>query len=320
MQDNEVYSANRFSLYHVIKALKRTRLFLAGGGNLLQDNTSTRSILYYLSMLQLAKRYKAKAMLFANGIGPINRRANQCKTAKVLNQLDAITLREPVSLEELKKMGVTRPEIHVTSDPAILLNPVPEEDVDRIMAKEGIPSDKPLIGISVRKWADMSYLDAIAALADYCADRFDACPVFIPMQHPTDVYVCEAIIRRMNRKAWLIGGYYRPEELLGFIGRLTLMIGMRLHSLIYASSQMVPALGLVYESKVDAFLKEVSQPSAGTPLQLDCQKVYRLLDDLWENREAMREKLREARERLVLLAQENVDIALSLLNQDRKQQ
>ena len=319
MQDNEVYSANRFSLYHVIKALKRTRLFLAGGGNLLQDNTSTRSILYYLSMLQLAKRYKAKAMLFANGIGPINRRANQCKTAKVLNQLDAITLREPVSLEELKKMGVTRPEIHVTSDPAILLNPVPEEDVDRIMAKEGIPSDKPLIGISVRKWADMSYLDAIAALADYCADRFDACPVFIPMQHPTDVYVCEAIIRRMNRKAWLIGGYYRPEELLGFIGRLTLMIGMRLHSLIYASSQMVPALGCL-RIKVDAFLKEVSQPSAGTPLQLDCQKVYRLLDDLWENREAMREKLREARERLVLLAQENVDIALSLLNQDRKQQ
>jgi len=317
MRNDEVDSVNRFSIFHVIKALKRTRLFMAGGGNLLQDNTSTRSILYYLTMLQLAKRYNAKTMLFANGIGPINRRINRRKAARVLNGLDAITLREPVSLEELKKMGVTSPEIHVTSDPAILLDPIPDEDIDRIMAKEGVPSDRPLIGISVRKWADMSYLDAIAALADYCVDRFNACPVFIPMQHPSDVNVCEAIIKRMSRNAWLIRGYYQPEELLGLISRLTLMIGMRLHSLIYAASQMVPALGLVYEPKVDAFLKEVSQPSAGTPLHMDCRKVYGLLDDLWENRDAMREKLKDGMERLIVLARENVDVAMNLLEQDR---
>ena len=89
-----------------------------------------------------------------------------------------------MSYEELKKMGVTNPPIQITSDPAILLDPVPAKDVDRIMAEENIPTDKPLIGISVRKWADMSYLDSIAALADYCVDRFDAHPVFIPMQHP----------------------------------------------------------------------------------------------------------------------------------------
>jgi len=313
MRKNEVDAVNRFSPYHVIKAMKRARLFMAGGGNLLQDNTSTRSIIYYLSMLQMAKRYKAKTMLFANGIGPINRRVNRRKAAKVLNRVDAITLREHLSLDELRKLGITNPEIHVTSDPAILLEPVPDENVDRIMAKEGIPSDKPLIGISVRKWADMSYLDGIAALADYCADRFGACPVFIPMQHPSDVYVCEAIVRRMTRKARIISGYYEPEELLGFIRRLEIMIGMRLHSLIYAASQMVPVLGLVYEPKVEAFLKEVSQPSAGTPLHMDCQKVYRLLDELWENRDAMREKLREAKERLAALARESVDVALGLL-------
>ena len=143
MRNNDVFAINRFSIYHVIKAMKRTRLFVAGGGNLIQDNTSTRSIMYYLSMLRLAKRYKAKAMLFANGIGPINRRINRRNAAKVLNQLDAITLREPVSYEELKKMGVTNPPIQITSDPAILLDPVPAKDVDRIMAEENIPTDKP---------------------------------------------------------------------------------------------------------------------------------------------------------------------------------
>ena len=313
MRNTQVNAVNRFSPYHVIKVMKRTRLFLAGGGNLIQDNTSTRSILYYLAMLRLAKRFNAKTMLFANGIGPINRRANWRSAAKVLNRLDAITLREPVSYEELKKMGVTRPIIHITSDPAVLLNPVPANEVDRILASEGIPTDKPLIGISVRKWADMSYLDKIAALGDYCVEHFDAHPVFIPMQHPSDVNVCESIIKRMKHRAWLIRNIYQPEELLGFTQRLSLMIGMRLHSLIYASNQMVPVLGLVYEPKVDAFLKEVSQPSAGSPLNMDFQQVCSLLDDLWDNREAMREKLVKARERLVELANRNVDVALSLL-------
>lgn len=313
LRNNEVTAVNRFNLCHVIKVMKQSRLFLAGGGNLIQDNTSTRSIVYYLFMLRLAKRCKVKTMLFANGIGPINRRINWRSAAQVLDRLDAITLREPISYDELKKMGVTKPPIRITSDPAILLNPVPAEEVDRIMTAEGIPSDKPLIGISVRKWADLSYLDKIAALGDYCVDRFGAHPVFIPMQHPSDLNVCEAIIKRMNHKASLIRNIYQPEELLGFIQRLTLMIGMRLHSLIYASNQTVPVLGLVYEPKVDAFLKEVAQPSAGTPLNMDFEQVCRLLDDLWYNREAMREKLAKARERLVELAQQNVDVALGLL-------
>lgn len=313
MRINGVKAINRFNIFRVARVFKNTRLFMAGGGNLIQDNTSTRSILYYLFMLRLAKRYNTKTMLFANGIGPINRRTNFRKAAKVLNQLDAITLREPLSYEELKRMGVTRPSIYVTSDPAILLEPVTPEIVESIMAREGIPSGRPLIGISVRKWSDMSYLDSIAALGDYCVDRFNACPVFIPMQHPSDVNVCENIIKRMNHQACLVRGLYQPEELLGFIRRLDLMIGMRLHSLIYASNQAVPALGLVYEPKVEAFLREVSQPSAGTPLNMDCQKVYRLLDDLWEKREEMSEKLKETRERLAALAWRNADIAIELL-------
>lgn len=313
MRTDGVNAVNRFNIFSVKKVMKQTRLFLAGGGNLIQDNTSTRSIRYYLYMLELAKRYNAKAMLFANGIGPIKRGFNRRKAANVLNMLDAITLREPLSLEELRKMGVTKPDIHVTSDPVILLDPVSDEEVDRIMETENIPADKPLIGISVRKWADMSYLDSIAAIADYCVDRFGARPVFIPLQHPSDVYVCEAIMKRMNHEASLIRGLYQPEELLGIIGRLSLMIGMRLHSLIYASNRAVPALGLVYETKVEAFLKEVSQPSAGDLLNMDCAEVCKVLDELWNNRGEVRERLKKTKERLVVLAGRNVDIALSLL-------
>lgn len=312
--EHEVDSIHRFNIPRASKVLKKTRVFLAGGGNLIQDDTSTRSILYYLFMLGLARRCRAKTMLFANGIGPIERRINWYFAAKALNKLDAITLRDPVSYKELQSMGITKPTIQVTSDPAILLEAVDKSVIDELISKEEIPQDKPLIGISVRKWADLSYFPEIAAIADFCIERFNAHPVFIPMQHPSDLNACQSIMLRMKHKASIIRGIYAPEAMLGFTGRLSLMIGMRLHSLVYAANQGIPLLGLVYEPKVDAFLKEVSQPSAGSLLKIDHDQVCKLLEGIWANREKIGQNLKVSREKLIGPAQKNIAIAFELLN------
>ena len=68
-----VDSVYRFNLFKVIRILKKSRLFLAGGGSLIQDNTSTRSIWYYLTVLKMAKKLGINSMLFANGIGLLNK-------------------------------------------------------------------------------------------------------------------------------------------------------------------------------------------------------------------------------------------------------
>ena len=54
--------------------MRKSKLFLNGGGNLLQDNTSTRSLIYYLGMIWLAKKMDMKTMIYANGIGPLNKK------------------------------------------------------------------------------------------------------------------------------------------------------------------------------------------------------------------------------------------------------
>jgi polysaccharide pyruvyl transferase CsaB len=313
IRDHEVNSIHRFNLLRAIGILKKTRLFLAGGGNLIQDNTSTRSILYYLYMLGLARRCGAKTMLFANGIGPIVRNINRKLVIRTLNRLDAITLREPVSFDELKSMGVDKPPIHITSDPAIMLESAPDSAVDELIKAEGIPADKPLVGISVRKWADLSYLEEIAAIADFCAESLGAHPVFIPMQYPSDLNICRSVMDRMRSQASVIARDYPPEYILGFTGRLSLMIGMRLHSLIYAACRGVPMLGMIYEPKVDAFLKEVSQPSTGSLLKMDHDHVTGLLREIWANREKISEELKCSRNALLELSRRNVEIAFNLL-------
>lgn len=313
MRNFQVDSINRFNLIKVSRQLRKTRLFLAGGGSLIQDNTSTRSILYYLTVLKLAKHSGAKTMLFANGIGPIKRSVNRTFAAKILNQLHAISLRDSESYNEIKALGIQKPQIYVTSDPAVLLEPARKEAIDRLMKDEGIPLDKPLVGFSIRKWYQNGYLEKVAFLADYCVEHLGAHPVFMPMQYPTDFEISKTIVGYMKHPATIIQQMYPPEVILGFTGRLHLMVGMRLHSLIYAASQCVPMLGLVYEPKVESFLKEINQPSAGTLENLDGNRICALIEKIWSDRELICQDLQNSIERLKIMAHSNILSAHHLL-------
>ena len=72
----------RFQVWKVLRALRQCDALLSGGGSLLQDRTSTRSLLYYLSIIRLAERFHKPVMLYANGIGPVSKPANRRRVKK----------------------------------------------------------------------------------------------------------------------------------------------------------------------------------------------------------------------------------------------
>ena len=308
-----VDSVNRFNLFKVVSILKKSRLFLAGGGSLIQDNTSTRSIWYYLTVLRMAKRLGTKTMLFANGIGPIKRSFNRRFAGKVLNELQAISLRDAASFNEIKALGINKPEIYVSSDPAVLLEAPDENKVDLLIKMENIPTEKPLIGFSIRKWANSGYVDIIAEIADYCVEKYNSHPVFIPMQYPMDFDISQAIASKMKHASSIVTNMYSPDIILGLTARLKLMVGMRLHSIIYAATQCIPLIGLVYEPKVEAFLKEINQLSAGNIEYLDAKKICEQLDNIWKNEAKIRDELCKSKKRLSIMSQANVVNAYDML-------
>ena len=63
----------------------------------------------------------------------------------------------------------------------------------------------------------------------------------------------------MEEPSWLLESRWRPEELMGVIGQSELVISMRLHTLIFASGQGVPMVGIVYDPKVSGFLDYLGQ-------------------------------------------------------------
>jgi polysaccharide pyruvyl transferase CsaB len=149
---HNVASINRLNILSVIRHMKRTRVLIKGGGSLIQDGTSTRSLVYYVMLMFLSKRYGQGLMLYANGIGPVIKEKNRSRAKKALDICDYITLREPDSMEELKRLGVNNPHVSLSSDPVLATEPLDGEPLGEILKREGIDRKNGYAVVSLRNW------------------------------------------------------------------------------------------------------------------------------------------------------------------------
>ena len=146
----KVRSINRFNIFKIMRYMRRTKLLISGGGSLVQDVTSTKSLLYYLFVIKSAKKYGMKVMVYASGIGPLKKHRNKALAAKILNTTDIISLREPASYDELKLLGVSKPPVYVTTDPAFALEKAADNEIRKILEKEGLDFDRQYYVVSLR--------------------------------------------------------------------------------------------------------------------------------------------------------------------------
>jgi polysaccharide pyruvyl transferase CsaB len=306
-----VCSINRINILRIINVLKRTKLFISGGGNLIQDTTSARSLYYYLGLIWIAKKLKKRVMIYANGIGPLKRIINRKITSVILDKTDRITLRDNISLEELDSLKVSRDKVSITADPALVLQPADITTVNKILEKENINTDKKLIGFSIRKYKKHdNTVEIISKIADYIIEEYDAVPVFIPMQRSKDLAILESIEDRMKGKGIIIKTDYGVREILGIISRMELIIGMRLHSIIYATSLGIPSIGLIYEPKVEGYLRYIKQQAYCDIKPLNYNKLKTLLDDVWNKRDIKSKELLSIKNDFINKAKQNALIAI----------
>jgi polysaccharide pyruvyl transferase CsaB len=313
-------SINRVNICKIIRTMKKAKVFIYGGGTLIQESTSTRSLYYYLFMIWIARKLGLNVMLYANGIEPIKKYINRIVTRRIMNGVDLITLREKESLQELKKLRITAPEIEVTADAAIGIEPESAERVNDILRQEGIPDSALLIGFSARKWVgfkrdeERNAISVLAKLADFVVEKYGAVPVLIPMQ-AQDKAILADIARSMKHRGYIINGTYNVAEVLGLTGRMSLVIGMRLHSLVFSAAMGVPVIGLGYEPKVRSFLKYIGQESAyaGNVRFLELPSLLALVERVWSQREEIGLKLSAVMAQLKKKALRNAELASKLM-------
>lgn len=290
---------HRFDFVGMVGAFKKAKLLLSGGGSLLQDVTSHRSIFYYLGVLKLAQFMNVPTMLYAQGIGPVVRPMAQKALRQVVNQVRLITVRDERSKEELLRLGVVNPPIHVTADPVLSLDPVKKEKGREILEKAGYQGKNPLIGFAIREWSQQSdYLKEIAATADQIIQKNEAEVVFLPMQWPEDGDTARKVQNLMQEKAILLEGEFLVQEHLSCISNLDLLIGIRLHGLIFSFISDIPSIGISYDPKIDSFLKLVDDAPVSTLKNLKSTELIHSIEEKLkaepEKEMGKKQKLREA--------------------------
>lgn len=313
-QRYRVRAINRINPFTLMKHMKRAGLLISGGGTLIQDTTSTKSLIYYLAVLRYAMRCGAKTMLYSNGIGPLKNNVNIKRAVKVLNRVDAITLRDPESLRVLKDIGVDTNAI-VTADPVFGIESFNREKGRKILAAFGITDmDKGIIGVSVRKTKDTGVVfeETIANICDYIIEKYNHNIVFIPMQTNKDEGVSRSIMARMKNRAYIIDKRISVEDTISVISATEGCIGMRLHSLIYAAIANVPLMGISYDPKIKGFLDYTCQSIYSDINDLDTDKGCKMADEMIANREELKEQLNIQYEILREKACKNGEIAVTL--------
>ncbi len=290
-------AVRRFSPAHVYRAIKKCELLISGGGSLLQDNTSTRSLIYYLAVIRLAHRLGKKTMLFANGIGPVTRPSNRRRVRDTVELADCVTLRDPDSLNELRAMGVARADL-VESGDAVFTLPAPSHRrAQQILDAIGLSG--PFVTAAVRPIKDApEYLDRIAALCDGITDRYGLQVLFIAMQPSVDEPVSWEIRDRMKNSAMILTGDYTPMDIMAVIGEGRIALSMRLHSLIFAACTATPTLGFDYDPKVASYLAMLDMPEITSIAEMDVTEALDKVDMLLRGRAELAQKLRQRREEI----------------------
>lgn len=257
-----VYRTSSIYTFHVFKVLARFRraaLYINGGGSLMQDVTSNRSLWYYLYTLRAAKKHGCKVMMYGCGIGPINRPHNRRMAARTIDAyVDRITLRDENSRRELDTMGVTRPNILVSADPTIILDPAPREVVNIALEQSGIDPQGKYIGFGLRSWKGLeAALPEIAAAANYAYEKHGLTPVFVPIEFPSDLIPADRVGALLKCPFYAVRTRLPIETTIGILARMKVVAGIRLHALMFSAGQGVPVVGMSYDVKVDGFLKYI---------------------------------------------------------------
>lgn len=311
-----VPAIHMFNVPAFLKVMRRSKLYVNGGGSLIQDVTSSRSLWYYLYTLIAAKHRGCKVMMYGCGIGPVRGRLNRALAGRIIDRYaDAITLREEHSLGVLRELGVRRPKIAVASDPALFLSRAETGAVDQLFETLGLEKDGNYFCICVRRWPDIEKKAAIfAAAADYAHEKYGLQPVLLSINPKQDETPSALVGSLCKTDCAFVTAQMRIDELVGFISRMRAVMSMRLHTLIFSASQSVPLIGISYDPKVAAFLDYISETNYIQYEDLsDGRQLFALVDAAMCTGV---DELKAATEKIMSIERRNTEMARQLLEEE----
>jgi polysaccharide pyruvyl transferase CsaB len=318
----------------VIQKMKECSLLLMGGGGIFHDywgiqpdqflSRENEGLTYYVGLPILAHWLGKPIYIYAVGVGPLFTEEGRKFVRLAFESRTLATLRDAGSLELVKDLGVSTTDVQITADPAFGLT-VDKSQGRKIVGEENFAAGKPILGVCLRYWdqsVKTNWQRDISAALDRFIDRTDCSVMFIPFQTlPTSVYtddikVAQEVHDGMEHaeRSVVMKGNYPPSVVAGLIAQCDLLLGMRLHSLIFAAKCGIPMVALSYDQKVSEMMSRFSLREYELDMGvLTAHGILETLERCWKNRLLIQAILRPVLEELSTLAERNAELAASAL-------
>lgn len=304
-------AVNRWNLLEVRRVLQEASAFILGPGSLLQDMTSTRSLLYYLGLLRWAQRHNIPVYLLGQGIGPLCSRRSERWVAQTVQQARLVLVRDQASYQWALARGI---HTLLGEDLAILAGPHPRRlscsDLQKRDATRPAEGQRAKLGLSLRPGLSPPTIEVLRrALRTLSEKDFDF--VFFPFQADQDL----PVLRELSLPLSVVEAH-QPDDLLHAMQSVDVVVGMRLHSLVFALLCAVPFCALSYDPKIESFVRRLEEVCE-YPVQwwraaqaLDERALVQQILALHAQRAELQEHLRHAQVILRTAAQQPLNEAI----------
>lgn len=243
-----LHGVKSVGMFNFLTAIKNSDVLISGGGSLLQDITSLRSLLYYLTVIASALVLKKKVIIFAQGFTPFRTKIGKFLTKMILKRCHRITVRDLKSQNLLSNMEINS---------ELVADPVFGIEVNELVHQG--------VGIQLRDFHSVND-DFLNRLAEQIEKYFKNEEIkLISLQDSLDLPLLEKFEKILNQKDIKTKIYKKLSinEATEILSNLEYLIGMRFHANLIASKAKVKVLGINYDIKVLNLANSVGFPIIG---------------------------------------------------------
>jgi len=308
----------------ILRIFARPDRVIVSGGTPIFDSSHVIRTLY----LALPILFRTPFVVFGAGVKPVRSWYGRHAIPFFLQSARFVSVRDEASQSTLEQLGVSG--IELTADSAFFAKPASPDVIDSLLTAEKITVGESILVVAPRALSvdrRRFYLEEqmgpdliretpgkLATTIDSIASRF-VHVVLVAMHYhgpDSDVPMIRDVLKHVHSpNVCFIDRELRPEVALGLFRRARLLLGVRLHALLLASSMGTPIVGIAYEEKVrELFLRLGLQGYCTDLFKLDSPTLVSLLDTALNHEQSLRVHLSERVDQLRACVIEGADRAL----------
>lgn len=291
-----------FDFLGIIRSIYSSNLVIIGGGSLIHERTKY-NLIYYYCLTLWAKITGSKVYFIGLSISTINSYWGKWIGKKLFSLGDYITVRDKISYNNIQALNPSTN--FCQSWDLAFLNPessLTKHDLHKLELPESF------IGINLCGWfrseeywkpnphLQNHRIKQMAILVDQLVETYGENIVFINTVIPNDSEVCYEVLKHVRYKSSvvIIDQVLSPYELKQVIAKARALVGMRLHSLIFAALMGTPFVAFGYDEKVRAFVDRLEIPEIKV-LEIEelnnTHYVVNVIKSTYNNQETIKTKL-----------------------------